>query len=82
MPEEMTREQELKAMQDPDKWPHWPYLPMKRGNIWTPGNLGVLVAGQGPVIYRGNLFLFDPKTCEKTTYDSFEALYDAGWRGD
>lgn len=68
-------------MQNSDRWPHWPILPVKR-TMQVSHQLGVMVAGQGPVVY--GLSMFDVTrekldTCAREEFESFEALHAAGW---
>lgn len=81
---------DLTFLKDPDSWPNWPFLPIKRrDNSLVRKNLGVLVASEeyakGHIIVN-HVYLFSlPKTtedwnaCPKTEYDSLEALLRDGW---
>lgn len=73
-----TKEEEVAFMRDPDEWPLWPVLPLKK----TGGPLGALVesnVGVEPVVRLGNIYT-DSHDIE--SYESLEAVYDAGWRVD
>lgn len=60
---------DLALMLDQDDWPLDHYLPIKH----VEGHdFGVLVRGQGPVVYSWDL------TTERR-FDSFEAIVDSGW---
>lgn len=77
-----TMMSEVEFINDEDKWPAWPKLPVKRGK----GNeqLGVLIKG-GPerfVVYLTNMF--QPITDETQTieYTSANAVVADKWRVD
>lgn len=75
---------------DPDQWPCWPFLPIKRkNNSLEDKNLGVLLATQEHadgkrIVYHGCLFGW-PKTSEAvkalptTEYESTQQLLADGW---
>lgn len=80
------RDMNLRFMKSSDKWPRWPLLPIKqRGEPGFP-NVGFLVCGAGPVVHRGAIFAVNPgdrwDSFSREMYESFEALYAAGWRVD
>lgn len=83
--EEQVRE--IAFMVKTKAWPLWPVLPMKRseggGHFPT---MGFLVAGKGPAIHRGAIHAVNPgdrwDSFSREMYESFEALYAAGWRVD
>jgi hypothetical protein len=82
--EQVTRE----FLADPNKWPNWPYLPMKKYPKGGVGNsvLGIVVEGVDlkSVVYETNLFSL-PKTPEgwvalpKHEYITLQALMNDGW---
>lgn len=72
-------DRDLAFMQNPDQWPRYPRLPLKRrGNIdlSDPHALALLVADGQPTIYFGNLYLEAEKIIdlERREYASFQAL--------
>lgn len=78
---------DIEMMQTPDQWTH-SFLPLKRTPSILPLNhparmsgddLGILTMGGGPTVRLGNMFKL---TDEIIRYDSFQAIYDAGWRVD
>jgi len=82
----LERLEEIIAFNNPSYWPQWPFLPVKKGSFnELDHEIGVIVAGRGAVVFLVNLFLATTESlrlCEKVVFDNFEALYDAGWRGD
>lgn len=85
------RKQHLDFINDPDKWPHWPLLPMKNfiNGFSHPHSHGIIVDVGGfdvskvePKVYIANLMFFrgeDMDKYEKDEYQSFDELIDAGW---
>ena len=73
-------EKHLEMMKDEDRWPVWPFLPLKRGEF-SRGEVGILVAGMGPLVHMVNLFETANKLrdCQKAEYTSFEQLVSDGW---
>lgn len=77
-----------KMMMDPDSWPCWPYLPVKRKNYSLKDkNLGLLTADGGKeekTIYHVYLFAL-PKTLQEflnsptTVYPNIDELLADGW---
>lgn len=83
----------VRMMQNPDDWPVWPVLPVKRrnsdGSSWP--ELGLMVAiheyryrvyhATIPELRQGPLA---PQlaTIDSTVYTDAEAIVDAGWRVD
>lgn len=81
------RAMQLKFMRDPNEWPRWPLLPMKRrGARGQFPDCGFLVTGQGPVIHRAAIYQVEVGTrwdsFSREMYESFERLYDSGWEID
>ncbi len=76
---------DLQMMQNPDKWPQWPYLPVKRWvkDRQTPDLAIMSVTGESaskPIVYFKNMF--DSKALIRTKhleYASFEELLNDGW---
>lgn len=84
---EKTDREELAMMRDPERWPHYDILPVKRykkgmGTFSTGGpECGVLRSGRGPVVYKGNPWQREaletaPVIAE---YKTFEEMYADGW---
>lgn len=78
------REDELAMMNDPERWPAYPRLPLKKRGAQD-ATLGFLVAhgahGVEPVVYLANLFAQVPdwNAVPQEKFESFDALLDAGW---
>jgi len=72
----ITGKTHLEMMQNEDRWPRWPFLPLIRGE-----DVGILIAGRGPVVYRVNLYDMAGKlaTAEQINYPSYEAMVASGW---
>jgi len=85
-------------MQDPDRWPLWPYLPLKRYRPRQDGSfdlesaylydVGVMERGQ---VTRNEVDVtmhlrsgpgFAPKTDEQVEFVSFTQIVNDGWLGD
>lgn len=68
---------------DPDKWPNWPVLPLKRP-IGYEFNCGALIGGRGLRVFEVNIWNL-PKTQKEwdavkdITYTTIDELLDAGW---
>lgn len=80
----LVRDIHIAMMKASDDWRRWPVQALKMpGHISKPG---FLVAGKGPIVYRGNIFSIMPgdqwESFSREEYASFEALYLAGWRID
>jgi len=87
---QLTQDQrrELDLVNDEDRWPHWPVLPVKRYREGDMPDLGVIVAGRSTV-YLVNLFQLQTgplgpqlEGVEKRDYANREALIADGWIGD
>ena len=72
----LTSKTHLEMMQNEDRWPRWPFLPLIRGE-----EVGILIAGRGPVVYRVNLYDMAGKlaTAERIEYGSFSDVIASGW---
>jgi hypothetical protein len=86
--EELTHH--LRMMNNSDKWVQWPVLPLKnwiypRDHGGLPA-LGFLVTGKGPVVHRGGIFNIEPgqkwDDFSREMFESYGALFKAGWRVD
>lgn len=72
-------ERDLAFMRDPDRWPRYPRLPLKRregdSDLSDPHALALLIADGRPIIYFGNVFATSGTAdLERREYASFEAL--------
>ncbi len=76
----------LEMMQYLDRWPRWPLLPLINRRSTEPlGKDGLLLDNPSVkyTVFYANLFLpFDPGTCEKKVYASFEEILADGWKVD
>jgi hypothetical protein len=78
---------DLEMIQDPDRWPHFPILPVVREN--EAGFIMCLTLSgrlEGEIVlWRGNIFnahevLRDP--ANRVVYENAQAVIDDGWRVD
>lgn len=87
MDKEEEMQADLKMMKEPDSWPLWPLLPMKK--VADTGNPGFLLATGKPKLYLRNFLELkdigirtigevDEKIAAKE-YTSFEEILDDGW---
>ena len=78
---ELTIEERSKQMiLDPDQWPCWPRLPMKRiikAGDWP--ELGFINASEYSVIYQTLLYAEITPTTKKITYKNIDAMLADGW---
>jgi len=72
----------------PVSWPRWPVLPLKRGDVFSNGGTGFLIASREPwsAVYLTNMYELKAgpirpqlENVEKITYSSIDALIDDGW---
>jgi hypothetical protein len=86
-----TRDEHIEMMQNPDRWPVFPVLPLVReGRKFNdPEKLGFLFCGAlrgantDPTVLVGVLGMTKHgEKLPRKKYESFEALYDDGWRVD
>ena len=72
-------------IQNPDDWPRWPILPMKRRRHGG-SEMGIILAGHSTMIYHCNMF--DPRlktdhaSIKKTNYATVTDLLADGWMID
>lgn len=66
-------------VRDPDKWPLWPTLPMKRHGE-TGFFVNTSVSYNTVKFYIGNMY--DRKNAVEQNITDVEAVLDAGWRVD
>jgi hypothetical protein len=68
----------LEMMNNPDRWPVWPLLPLIKGK----NEMGVLLQSEGAyVVVLTNLYML-PKSLDlapQIKYDSTEAIIADGW---
>jgi hypothetical protein len=76
-----TKEAHLDMMNNPGRWPRWPFLPL----VNEDNRLGILLdSGKEKIVLLSNLFLMPQsyEDAELIKYQSYEAVYEAGWRVD
>ncbi len=74
----MKIETDVKMMQAPDSWDHWPCLPLVHSSSQR---LGYLLDNQKPRVYLGNVFATTPED-EQLNFPSFDAISVCGWLVD
>ena len=78
-----TYDRERKMMLDHEKWPCWPFLPVKRRNHKVEPNIGVMCASKEDrwTVYHINMFDMprDLATASKSEYATVDALLADGW---
>ncbi len=74
---------DLSFIKDPNQWPQWPQLPVKR---YVNGmEVGVIIevrTGVEPVVYLKNLYTRFTDDTPKLTYGSIDELLADGWMVD
>ena len=90
MPFAWDKERQLDMIEHPERWPRWPWLPLKRANhggAYT-FETGVLVdvdmaptisAAMANTVFCTNVYNPEIKKCERHEYESMDALLDDGW---
>jgi hypothetical protein len=87
------RAADLRVLIDPDSWPRWPVLPLKRWDkerhTW---DFGTVFADRRPIVYRVSIFAIDKPTGTKwgdifaelsrEEYESPAQMVVAGWEVD
>ena len=70
-----NEEKDLAFIRDPNKWPHWPRLPLvhKTRRFSDQGRYGTLLATGQPTVYLGTMYE-DLSKAETEKYSSFEEL--------
>ncbi len=77
--DEMEKKITLEFLADPDTWPKWPALPLKRRTPKGP-DLAVVMAGNRTKLYLTNLYMLgQADKLEFLQYDSVEDVVKAGW---
>jgi len=84
-----SREQEIEMIDNPEKWPQHPLLPIKLGRGRGIENNGVIIDQpriEGKLMIRKGVTMWhspeDINSAECEWFDSTEALVDAGWMVD
>jgi len=89
----MTREEccetrdHVEMMKNPDWWPAYPVLPLKRGHLGSKLEVGFMVDEKGfeYTVFKGSIFEirdnFDT-SASKTQYNSYEEIVQDGWEVD
>lgn len=78
---EHTTTEQVEMMTDPDRWPQWPMLPVKKyveGETWPHCAVHLDLAGPF-VIYEWKGFMRPDAEKVAATYDSAQAAVDDGW---
>lgn len=78
---------DMRMVMNPDRWPAWPYLPVKkRDHNFEDKNLGVLIATEPRtwVVYHTNVFdrpttMAEWEALPKTEYPSAYDMLADGW---
>ena len=84
----LTEEQQrdIDMMRDPDRWPQWPVLPVKRTDLTKDParEVGIIGDGGGPTIHLRNLFASSTqiKDAKRMEYLDFTELVQDGWGVD
>lgn len=84
------REHDLRMMQDPDAWPRWPVLPLKRSTPDDPLDCAFLMcrfvdSGPDPEVWLGTIYEASDLVGDESkhvVYESWDALLADGWRVD
>ena len=81
-----ARVESLKLLNDPDEWPQWPALPMKRrGEDGKMPESGVVLEALGvelTSVFLENMFNGISKDTPRQDYLNFEEMLDDGWEVD
>lgn len=70
---------DLEFMQDENRWPCWPYLPMKNHSDLNNRRYACLLADNGPKLFLGNMFQGIDENTKTEEFPSYEAILAAGW---
>lgn len=82
----ITSEDDLKMMKEPQHWPYWPTLPVKRYLKNYNMQCGFMYAHDKPIVYLHNIR--DPEIngkklylneLKQEKYDTYESLLADGW---
>ncbi len=75
-------ERNILFIKDLNRWPRWPYLPIKRSVSSGWPELAFLYADNNTLVQRANNPFWPGSEGESTTYESVEALVADGWKVD
>ena len=85
-------EEALDFLKDPDRWPLWPLLPIKRSRPKQGPECALMFASGKPEVIFGDLYALDSRPGEsysekfaglqRKEYPTFEAMVADGWRPD
>jgi hypothetical protein len=77
----ITKDVQDRIIMDPNNWPGWPMLPVKKLGGY---GLGVVLETEGPeiLIVEGNMFAGIKGDAPRHTFQSLDEVWDAGWRVD
>jgi hypothetical protein len=91
MPVSVNQKRDLDMLKHPERWPHWPFLPMCKGKPGPMATTGLVVdlecgvddhhAAQ-PTVYLANIFSLSSvklSKAEKIEYPTLEAMLADGW---
>lgn len=77
----MQERNDKAMMSNPDLWPNWPYLPIKRPHAAEGMQCAMLFATLPPVVILSNLFdtSEDKKNAERVEYSDIDAVLNDNW---
>jgi len=77
---------ERATIDNPSTWPLYPVLPLARTSRNWPRELGFIVAGAGPIVFKGNVLDALPRVdlsdYPTTEYETVGAILADGWEPD
>lgn len=79
------REHDLSMMRDPNAWPQWPILPLKRSTPDDPLDCGFIAEQEEIIVYHGTMFEVKEAVADTSRhlrYSTWDEVYDDGWRVD
>ena len=77
------KDRDLAMMKDPNCWPCWPFLPFTRDVPGKEREAGFIYDCDAKhTVFKGNIFDLPANimTLPQEKFESFEELYEAGWR--
>lgn len=76
-----THDQHKAFIQDPDQWPRWPHLPLKRKGSYDIGYLygDPPPSGQPITVHVGGNIYHPGLEATKKVYEDVDAMLDDGW---
>lgn len=71
---------DLKMMKNPDSWPNWPQLPVKRNRNGHTAECGIMYENSRNVILT-NMFasVEERQAANQISYDTYDAALADGW---